>query len=598
MASFSFDFREQVQTALQDLVLQSENSYLRIGHNFPRLLKEMDLGLSESSDIVTALQSEGGCGDASASDCLQEAIADVRDLIRDASDTFGDMRRKDQDSFSQLQDALESLKGLDSHIHEIKEDSIEMEIISINAMTASVHAGAAGKAFSFITEELKRLAERTISLSEDITERGQHLRTVFESYRSDMEQSARTQEDVFSTAGSRLEESFSSLQSGIGHLVTRLNEISAGSEEVRKPLQRIMEEVQLHDIIKQSIDHVLISLRELTDITNLTSDEAALDELTFFMQLPSLCNDILMDVREKLLESVRVFRSESRRATGIIEAVEKERSSFVGRFVDNQSRNEGSIRVLYEQALHRLQHLVDDLDASLTDKRRVAERSKLLMKDVERLSEGFRTFRVLLNRFRSVDIHSRIEVAKQKVLKNMSSTVEEMTALISRIEEDVQNGVDTTSTFMDVADEVLARFGDVLNEEIQSVRLFTTRIHGCYDRFQDAQRLLMQSVNDYEVFTSDFLSLFEESKRDYTQLESLAEEIERVRSALLSVRDQAAVERKRILQQNGLTEWTIESERLQSIIERFTIFTHKASAGKLVGLDIEEGVGSGDITFF
>ncbi|MFW6252773.1 MAG: hypothetical protein ACOC4F_02470, partial [bacterium] len=372
----------------------------------------------------------------------------------------------------------------------------------------------------------------------------------------------------------------------------------AGSSEVRKPLQRIMEEVQLHDIIKQSIDHVLISMRELTDITTLTSDEAALDELSFFMQLPALCNDILTDVRGKLLDSVGVFREQSRRATHIVESVERERRDFVNRFIDLDSRDEGSVQTLYDQALHRLQRLLDDMNASLNEKKQVVERSKVLMKDVERLSDGFRTFRVLLNRFRSVDIHSRIEVAKQTVLQDMGGTVDEMTALIARIETDVQNGVDTTSTFMKVASEVLERFRDVLNDEARSIHVFASRIQSCYDQFQEAQRLLMRSVSDYEVFTNDFLMLFDESKRDYTKLEALAEEIERVRSSLLGIRDQAAAERKRILRRNGLTEWNIESERLQSIIERFTIFTHKVSAGKLVGIDIEEGVGAGDITFF
>ncbi len=598
MASFSFDFREQIQAALQELIVQSESSYLKIGHDFPRLLKEMDLGLAGSSEITTALKGENGCGETTARECLKRAITDVRELIQDASTGFGEMRTKDQESFAQLHDALERLKSLDSNIHEIKEDSIEMEIISINAMTASIKAGTAGKAFSFITEELKRLAERTIALSEEINERGRHLRSVFEAYRSNMEQSALKQEAVFSTAGDRLEESFSSLQTGIGQVVTQLGDISAGSTAVRKPLQRIMEEVQLHDIIKQSIDHVLISLRELTDITTLTSDEAALDELTFFMQLPDLCNDILTDVRAKLLESVSVFRQESHRATQIIENTEKERSAYVHRFLDQNSRDEGSVQHLYDLALRRLQHLVEDLEASLSEKRRVAERSKVLTKDVLRLSEGFRTFRVLLNRFRSVDIHSRIEVAKQSVLQNMSSTVDEMTTLISRIEADVQNGVDTTSSFMGVAEKVLGDFGEILTEESHMVHVFASRIRVCYERFQDARRLLMQSVSDYEVFTNDFLSLFEESKRDYTKLESLAEEIERVRSSLLSIRDQAASERKRILQRNGLVEWHIESERLQSIIERFTIFTHKETAGKLAGLEIEEGIGSGDITFF
>ena len=67
-------------------------------------------------------------------------------------------------------------------INNIKEGSIEMELISLNAMTVALKSGTAGKAFSFITDELKKLSAQTIKLTDQLTINGKHQLTLFEKF--------------------------------------------------------------------------------------------------------------------------------------------------------------------------------------------------------------------------------------------------------------------------------------------------------------------------------------------------------------------------------------------------------------------------------
>ena len=47
-----------------------------------------------------------------------------------------------------------------------------------------------------------------------------------------------------------------------------------------------------------------------------------------------------------------------------------------------------------------------------------------------------------------------------------------------------------------------------------------------------------------------------------------------------------------------LSSWEIQDDKFRSIINKFTITSHKKAAGKIAGIAIEGGVDSGDVTFF
>ncbi|MFP4407530.1 MAG: hypothetical protein ACLFPW_03325, partial [Spirochaetaceae bacterium] len=83
-----------------------------------------------------------------------------------------------------------------------------------------------------------------------------------------------------------------------------------------------------------------------------------------------------------------------------------------------------------------------------------------------------------------------------------------------------------------------------------------------------------------------------------SRLEELGRQIEEIEDELSRVEESARNQMEPLLEEVGLESWEIQSERLQSMIDRFTIFTHKQRAGALAGIEVETGATSGELTLF
>ncbi|MFW5994837.1 MAG: hypothetical protein ACOCRN_01910 [Spirochaetia bacterium] len=610
MPAFSTEFNEEITASLHALISTSEDIYLRLGDEFPRLLREMDSSVEYSRELARNIKGESRSGSTGSKGSIDSAITATREIVAEGRKQFEQMRERDDELFSKLGASLDKLGTLGDHIYAIKEDSIEMELISLNAMTVALKAGSAGKAFSYITEELKRLSASTIKMTEQIEQHGLHLQDLFGSFRKDLEAAATDQREVFSGAADQLEESFDGFRKGLADIAGELERMGDEALTVKPPLRAIMEEVQLHDLVKQSVEHVIISLGELSQASDTATTEEALDELTFFEQMPVLCSRILDEVAERIRNSVTLFREKSAEAGSIIQSVGDQCTEFIDTYAtggqgehssynsSNRSSDTASIDELYQTSSRILQNLLRDLRNSIQERQRIADQSRDLMKQVNRLNDDLRKFSVLVNRFRSVDIHSRIEVSKQEVLRQMSGTVDEMTELTVRIERHVNDSIADTTEFMKSASNVLNESRVVFEQESDYVKRFSRKINDSYHDLNEARSALVDAVGNYNAFTGRFLELFTEARGHHNDLEKLVQTIQQIKTQLRDVQQRAAREKQRLILESEYDSWSLESDRLKRIIERFTIFTHKAQAGEIGGFDIEQGAQSGEVTLF
>jgi hypothetical protein len=76
-------------------------------------------------------------------------------------------------------------------------------------------------------------------------------------------------------------------------------------------------------------------------------------------------------------------------------------------------------------------------------------------------------------------------------------------------------------------------------------------------------------------------------------LEALSARLKRIQGEFSALKGE-------LVDANGIEieEASIRSERLRAMIDRFTIFTHKKTAGEIGRFDVEEGAESGEITLF
>lgn len=591
--------RDELIEALNDVVARSENAYLQLGRRFPELLREMRAGLEQSRATIASLEASGAGRGRTARAEARRSIADTlnhaQQRIGETVDSFEELHSSDDQLLERLRSQLDHLSALDSDIAEIKDDSIEMELVSLNAMTVALKSGTAGRAFSYITEELKRISESTIRLTEEITRRGAGLHETFQQFRESLQNTSEFQDRLSTQMRERLERSFNELRDGVTRVVEAVRGIHARAEEVTQPLNRIMEEIQLHDVIKQSIDHVIISLQELSEVTDEQDERKLLDELRFLQLLPDLCGELLDDVAGKLEGSVSVFREQIATCRSAIEAAERDREAFVH---DSSTQDGLDLHALYEDSSKLIEQLLSDLGSSLKMKDQVTAESKRLLRDVGLLEDDFETFSRIITRFRSIDVASRIEVAKQHVLQQMSDTVGRMNSLTKKIERDVDRSLQATKRFISETSELLREHQAASGAEQRLVRDFQADIKQDYAQLYEAERELLETLTGFTVFTGRFMSLFDEAGADLDNLESLLAELRRIKDKTGEVRERATVQMQPLLEKHGADDWQIGNQRLQSIIERFTIFTHKVTAGELAGFEVEGGVGSGEVTLF
>ena len=593
--------RETISHKLQHLIRQTEDIFLSFARDYPQLLKETEKSLSATLRVLACFEddSRAGCRDSAVGqNDLSQTVRTTTEIIRETIDYLRVMEKSDTTLFAQLELGIRGLDGLDQKIKHIKEDSIEMELISLNAMTVALKAGASGRAFSFITEELKRLSAKIIELTDEVTGNGREISNRFSDLQTAMIDLEAYQQTVVSEVNQELYGRFEDFVQGISRAVGHLGDLTRGAETVKPPLSKIMELTQKQDIIRQSLEHVIISVDELREIHDNVDTETLLDELTFFYLMPQLCIAVLDEVEEHIRQAGAAIDERIDDARAEINKLDGSRNKIVKDFLDSTDLGSRTINVLHEESSKALKKMARELQEIVSRKHSLGGLTLNLLKGIQSLNTNFNHFTSLISRFQTIDVASRIEVAKNSVLDQMTSTVEEMTALTQRIGRDVESSYGITTEFLNTSKETIFQVREQFEAQDARIRRQESRLNQRLGQLEDGKNNLDTMIRHFSVFSSTFFNLFERSTSNFRRLDDVLSIVDEVRDQLRSIQDEAEAARAKVLQRIGRSTWELKNEKLQSIIERFTIFSHKKVAGNLAGFDVEDGVSSGEVTLF
>ena len=586
---------------LENLESESERIYLNLGQRLSDLFKELERGFAESSQLISYFAAgQSGAEKLEEHSLVEEIITEAREVIEEAAVFFNEMQERDNVLFSSINEGIDHLSSLDGRIENIRDDSIEMELISLNAMTVALKAGLGGRAFSYITDELKKLSSRTIIYTEELTRSGASILKDFLEFRKLVGEIQAFQQRFFGDFQEKLNKCFDRYNMGVKQLAEMLFGVIEEAKAVKKPLYRIMEEVQLQDIIKQSLEHVLLSLKEFDLDPEAEYNDHLLDELSFVEKIPRLCQDLLDDISLKIRQSRDLFSTNLTDIRSTLRDVEEQRGAFLEYFTD-QGENElegGALEQMFAESVGVLKELLSGIDRSMTGKKAIGRDGNRIIENITVLKTGFENFFEIIDRFYAIEVASRIQVAKQEVLRDRTETVNEMTRLTSRIDDDVKEALRILKDALTKIYRIINRYSDKVEMEMSVVQETADCIKSSYDRLMFSKTTLADTLKNFSVYSERFLSLLDASEGDILRLGMLVKVISEVKDELADVQARAETLKREVLQDMGLQEWQIKDDKLQTMIERFTIFTHKKVAGELGGFEVEEGSREGGLTLF
>lgn len=575
--------------SIRAIAADSERLFLSLGEEFPTVVRELRSCLDGAERSLRAFGSPTETVDSGLSGSMRSLFSRVRDTINAVGERFAAIHEQDEALLVSLGNGIDVLSSLGTTIDKIRDDSVEMELISLNAMTAALKSGSTGKAFSVITEELKRLSGRTIALTEGLTEAGRLLLGEFSAFRDELRGAEDRQTELFVGLGGRIREIFSDLEARVSAIADTLGELVGRAKGVEIPVRDIMETVQVQDILRQSLDHV-------SSVITTSSEEGRgtdLDGLCFRRSLAQLSATLLRDISDTLRRSRESFAGGAAEVAKIMEDGEGRRRALLS---PGDASGGATLAVAFERAGSTLESLRKEIDGYLRSKRAIASTGARLSGSVERLEAGFKEFSKILTRFRTIDIASRIEVAKLSALQGMRETVQEMSALTLRIGSDVDEALDATKGFMETARSSIGEYGAGFDSSAALMGASEAELGDSHRALAALGDSLNDGISHFSIFSPDFVASVSLWNRDIAALDELETSIQDV----LSVLDGETRALEESLRATGTPEasWNVRSERLQQLIDRFTIYAHKRLAGELGGFSVEGGEDTGLVTFF
>lgn len=568
---------------IRGLISESERLFLRFADTYPAFSREMTRSLQRSSETLALL----GSG-SSMEESLRSIFDDSRIVIKEASGKFLEMSDRDHALLLSLNRGIETLANLDRVIARIKDDSIEMELISLNAMTVALKSGTAGKAFSVITEELKRLSSRTIILTDLLTSDGKVLQDLFRQYRAQLESLEKNQKDLFTGLEERIRGAFLSLETSVRELGSSLSELVEKSRGVEPAVRSIMETIQLQDILRQSLDHVVMALDEIDG-----ADASSGDDYAFIDRLSELALAMVADVRSSAASALDSFRLRSHTIQTIVADGEKRRRQFLESSAGAIGLN--AIARTFQETSDGLSGISRQVDSYMNSKAAITANGGRLASSVEALEARFRDFSKILSRFKTIDVASRIEVAKQQSLRSMTDTVAEMSSLTERIAADVDEALSTTRDFIDDTKEAMSVYAGLAESESSLVLKAEGNLKESLDKLSDIKNAIQGGAAGFSLFTEEFVAILRDSDREIASFESVVNGLDAVSSELKEFRQRNSDASRGVGAATGGADL---SGRLKEVIDRFTIYAHKQVAADIGGFHIEGGADLGEVTLF
>ncbi len=589
--------REELVSKLSKLIEATETVYTHIAEEYPKMLNEFDSGFSEADRQISLIAAEGGNG----LDALRMIMDNTKNCIQQTHHSFTELSSSDHSLLDMLKQSIKRLDTLEELIANITFNTEEIELISLNAMVVALKAGQEGGGFSHVTDELRRISAKTISEAKNLTTEGKQIQSYFGEVQNTAETIAQEQDKIFNSFGNKLFSYFSTIEERLTRIVNFFKTLRSRADDIRSPLITMMEAVQTQDIIRQTLDQINITLDKIQNIDDSHSgtdrEDRLLDELTFLEQVTNLGSYLLDNIAAAITENTETFVASIEKVKNAVETIENERDLFISRQIEGESRDDG-IYDLFHQSENELATMLKNTRKVPKLKQNMRTTNSAFLGRIQGLEEGFQKFTTLVGRFRNIHVAARIEVAKRQILKEMQSTVQEMRNLTDSIFGDVENALETTKGFIETAQEAEEGFRDSFRQETDLVASFTLEIQRLYSKLKDTNDEIVRTMQGFNLFNLRFRELFGSTEVDTEKLAGLSRQAKSIMEIFERTAHSAAGRKQQILKERGLEKWEIQEQRLQEIVNQFTIYAHKARAGEIGGFTVETGTKEGAVTFF
>jgi methyl-accepting chemotaxis protein len=197
----------------------------------------------------------------------QERAESNRQSIRHIQEQFGVQLEDIRANLERSQKLGAEVIGLTPLVNIITSIAQQTQLLALNAEIEAARAGSAGRSFAVVANEVRKLslqstkaateiAEKIHKTSDNVTQGMQQAKASMQRYDSSRE---------IAPLMSELAEMQASFTQNSGLLLEVISEVDANYAESVDRLSKALGSIQFHDVMKQRLEHVQVSLADIRD---------------------------------------------------------------------------------------------------------------------------------------------------------------------------------------------------------------------------------------------------------------------------------------------------------------------------------------------
>jgi methyl-accepting chemotaxis protein len=229
---------QQIFNGLRDAAEISDQQAKRVSDD-AIVIKEMSIGLRQVAsniDDVSSLSSD-----------MESASNKGQVVVKDALDKMHSIQEQSHQTTSIVSELGEHSKEIDSVITTIKNIAEETNLLALNASIEAARAGEAGRGFSVVASEVRKLSENSKKAAEQVStvvgriqESTRGLQLSSQAWMEEMNEGHAKVNDV-SAAFKQIYEWIQNMNDRVQDITAGIEEMAAGSEQMDSSMKRIEE---------------------------------------------------------------------------------------------------------------------------------------------------------------------------------------------------------------------------------------------------------------------------------------------------------------------------------------------------------------------
>jgi methyl-accepting chemotaxis protein len=247
---------------------QTEEAVSELTVNFADLVERIEIAVSASQSASGSMSGKGG---------IQSIMQDSSSELQSVVDSLRDMSQGKWEMLSAIKKMADFIDELQNMVSEISAIAGQTNLLALNASIESARAGQAGRGFTVVAEEVRKLSIQSAEAGKRINSMATDISSTIMKVVTASQEAAERDEIVVSTSELKINRVLENFHEAAMGLEESSEILQQGGRVIRDDISEMMVFLQFQDRVSQILSHVRNDINKLHMSLSTNQEEMVFD---------------------------------------------------------------------------------------------------------------------------------------------------------------------------------------------------------------------------------------------------------------------------------------------------------------------------------